>query len=96
MDVNNILTTQSRHNYNLMKHIRAGVVKLVDALDSKSSKGNLVGVQVPPPAPLRKPILTRLFAFCEGPFFVSYIFIIFAVFNHFLPEIAVRMAEILA
>gem|GEM_PF-2914990 len=29
---------------------KAGVVKLVDALDSKSSRGNSVGVQFPPPA----------------------------------------------
>ena len=31
----------------------AGVVKLVDALDSKSSEGNLVRVRVPPPAPVK-------------------------------------------
>jgi hypothetical protein len=28
------------------------VVELVDALDSKSSRGNPVGVRVPPPAPI--------------------------------------------
>lgn len=32
------------------KNLRAGVVKLVDALDSKSSRGNPVGVRFPPPA----------------------------------------------
>ncbi len=37
--------------------LNAGVVKLVDALDSKSSRGNPVGVRLPPPAP---PIINNL------------------------------------
>jgi len=41
MDVNNILTIQSWHNYNLLKYIRAGVVKLVDALDLNNGRFSL-------------------------------------------------------
>ena len=37
---------------NQVKSVLAGVVELVDATDSKSVEGDLVGVQVPPPAPL--------------------------------------------
>jgi hypothetical protein len=54
----------------------------------------LVGVQVPPPAPFKKSVITRHFIFSEVPFFISYILFVFAVFGHFLPEIAVPMAEI--
>ena len=32
---------------------RAGVVEVADAPDSKSGEGNLMGVQAPPPAPIK-------------------------------------------
>lgn len=38
----------------------AGVVELADALDSKSSMGNHVGVRVPPPAPAKDDLVAAL------------------------------------
>lgn len=35
----------------IMSDFAAGVAELVDALDSKSSEGNFMGVRFPPPAP---------------------------------------------
>ena len=37
--------------YDNIANINAGVVELVDAIDSKSIIGNYVWVRVPPPAP---------------------------------------------
>ena len=35
--------------------VRAGVLELADEVDSKSIDGDIVRVQVPPPAPNKKP-----------------------------------------
>ena len=54
---------------------QAGVMELVDVADSKSADGDIVGVRVPPPAPLE---MTGFLGF-EGPGF-------FFAFNQFSPE----------
>lgn len=41
--------------------LNAGVVELVDAIDSKSIIGNYVWVRVPPPAPTREGNVLKIF-----------------------------------
>ena len=53
------LLTLSNHKLKVrqesLPHIYAGVLELADEVDSKSIDGNIVRVQVPPPAPIYKP-----------------------------------------
>lgn len=44
----------------LISQISAGVMELADVLDSKSSGGNTVWVQVPPPAPNNPPSIDEI------------------------------------
>ena len=51
----------------MIKKSHAGVAKLVDALDSKSSEViNLVGVRLPPPAPHALFLAEMISEFNEG------------------------------